>query len=461
MKIFLSIVLLSLLFLTACRKENFITSPDARVVLSADTLKYDTVFTTTGSVTQSFKIINDNNQKLRISSIKLMGGASSVFSMNVDGLAATEATNLEVAARDSLYVFVQVRVDPSADDLPFVARDSIVIAYNGVEKKVQLEAWGQNAHFFRNKEIISDETWSNDLPYVVLGYLYVAPGVTLTLQKGVRIYAHADAPVIIDGSLQANGEKDTANRIYFQGDRLDQPYSDYPAAWPGIYFREGSGDNVLNHVVIKNAYQGIVTEGPSPNASPKITLNQCIIDNAYDAGILGSRSSITATNCLVSNCGKNIVLEKGGSYDFTHCTVVAYSNSYINHKDPVLLVTDANAAMATSALFRNCIFWGESGAVDDEVVLDKKTAQPFSVTFDQVLWKVKELPPAATIVAPQPINNQPPVFDSIDVSRRIYRFYLQGTSPALNAGKVTGTGIDLDGNPRPVGLPDLGCYERQ
>ena len=461
MKIFLSIVLLSLLFLTACRKENFITSPDARVVLSADTLKYDTVFTTTGSVTQSFKIINDNNQKLRISSIKLMGGASSVFSMNVDGLAATEATNLEVAARDSLYVFVQVRVDPSADDLPFVARDSIVIAYNGVEKKVQLEAWGQNAHFFRNKEIISDETWGNDRPYVVLGYLYVAPGATLTLEKGVRIYAHADAPVIIDGSLQANGEKDTANRIYFQGDRLDQPYSDYPAAWPGIYFREGSGDNVLNHVVIKNAYQGIVTEGPSPNASPKITLNQCIIDNAYDAGILGSRSSITATNCLVSNCGKNIVLEKGGSYDFTHCTVVAYSNSYINHKDPVLLVTDANAAMATSALFRNCIFWGESGAVDDEVVLDKKTAQPFSVTFDQVLWKVKELPPAATIVAPQPINNQPPVFDSIDVSRRIYRFYLQGTSPALNAGKVTGTGIDLDGNPRPVGLPDLGCYERQ
>lgn len=461
MKTFLSIVLLSLLSLTACRKENFITSPDARVVLSADTLKYDTVFTTTGSVTQSFKIINDNNQKLRISSIKLMGGAGSVFSMNVDGLAATEATNLEVAARDSLYVFVQVRVDPSADDLPFVARDSIVIAYNGVEKKVQLEAWGQNAHFFRNKEIISDETWGNDRPYVVLGYLYVAPGATLTLEKGVRIYAHADAPVIIDGSLRANGEKDTANRIYFQGDRLDQPYSDYPAAWPGIYFREGSSDNVLNHVVIKNAYQGIVTEGPSPNASPKITLNQCIIDNAYDAGILGSQSSITATNCLVSNCGKNIVLEKGGSYDFTHCTVVAYSNSYINHKDPVLLVTDANAAMATSALFRNCIFWGESGAVDDEVVLDKKTAQPFSVTFDQVLWKVKELPPAATIVAPQPINNQPPVFDSIDVSRRIYRFYLQGTSPALNAGKVTGTGIDLDGNPRPVGLPDLGCYERQ
>ena len=52
------------LFMVSCKKDSFISSSDARLSLSADTLKYDTVFTTTGSITKSFKIFNDNDQKL-------------------------------------------------------------------------------------------------------------------------------------------------------------------------------------------------------------------------------------------------------------------------------------------------------------------------------------------------------------------------------------------------------------
>src|SRR5499427_3556208 len=65
-----ALILISLLFLFACKKESFITSPDARVTITADSLKYDTVFTTAGSVTQSFKIVNENDQKINISSVK-------------------------------------------------------------------------------------------------------------------------------------------------------------------------------------------------------------------------------------------------------------------------------------------------------------------------------------------------------------------------------------------------------
>jgi hypothetical protein len=68
------LILPLLIFLFSCKKDSFITSPGALVTITADTLKYDTVFTTTGSITQSFKIINENDQKLNISSIKLMGG---------------------------------------------------------------------------------------------------------------------------------------------------------------------------------------------------------------------------------------------------------------------------------------------------------------------------------------------------------------------------------------------------
>ena len=81
-------------------------------------------------------------------------------------------------------------------------------------------------------------------------------------------------------------QKDTIDRVYFRGDRLDEPYKDFPASWPGIYFRSTSKDNVFNYAVIKNAYQAIAAQDPSPNANPKVTLNECIIDNAYDAGII-------------------------------------------------------------------------------------------------------------------------------------------------------------------------------
>ena len=102
-----------------------------------------------------------------------MGGSSSAYKINVDGFAIPEVNNLEIEANDSLYVFVQVNVDPNSANLPFIIRDSIQVSYNGNNRLVQLEAWGQNAHFFRNKEITTDETWTNDLPYVILGYLYI------------------------------------------------------------------------------------------------------------------------------------------------------------------------------------------------------------------------------------------------------------------------------------------------
>ena len=330
----LSISILILFY--SCTKESFITSADAQVFISSDTLKYDTVFTTTGSITQFFKILNENDQKLRLTSIKLMGGNSSFFKINADGFTGPQVNNIEIEANDSVYVFVTVAINPNATNIPFVIRDSIQVTYNGVNKLVQLEAWGQNAHFFRNKTITANETWNNDLPYVILGSLVVDINKTLTINKGCRIYVHADAPVIVDGTLQVIGQKDTAARVYFRGDRLDDPYKDFPAGWPGIFFTSNSKDNQLNYAVIKNAYQAIAAQNPSVNANPKITLNECIIDNAFDAGIIAVNSSIRARNCLVSNCGKNIVLAKGGDYQFTHCTAASFSNSYLFHRDPAL-----------------------------------------------------------------------------------------------------------------------------
>jgi hypothetical protein len=351
--------------------------------------------------------------------------------------------------------------------LPFVVQDSILISYNGVNRYVQLQAFGQNAVFLRNQKITGNVTWSNTLPYVILGGIRVDTTATLTIPKGTRIYMHADAPFIVDGTLITQGEKFDSTRVVFRGDRLDAPYSDYPAAWPGILFRGQSKNNVLLYTIIKNAYQGVIADGPSVNASPKLVLNECIIDNAYDAGILGINTNISARNCLISNCGNNIGLALGGTYRFTHCTAASFSNAYILHKDPVLIATNylkqANNTFITApidAVFTNCIFWGAFGTVDDEVVADKQGSTAFNIQFDKCLYKVKTaLNPL--ISSTGGLVNQAPAFDSINTSGRVYNFRLKTGSPGLNGGSSTSVNIDLDGNARPVGLPDLGCYEKQ
>jgi hypothetical protein len=449
----------------SCRKDSFITSADARLTITADTLKYDTVFVTAGSTYRNFRIINENDQKLLISTVKLMGGPSSPFKMNMDGIQRTEFTNLEIEANDSLHVFVQVNVDPAGGSLPFVLRDSIRINYNGNQRYVQLEAWGQNAHFFRDRVISADETWNNDMPYVILGSLRVAGNRTLNINQGCRIYVHADAPVIVEGSLRLNGLKDTADRVYFQGDRLDAPYNQFPASWPGIFLQPSSKDNVFTYAVISNAYQAIGVSDPSVNASPKLIMNECIIDNAYDAGLISINSSIRARNCQVSNCGRGLVLAKGGTYQFEHCTVASIGSRYLIHQDPVLLLTNfvmVNNTPVTAdlnAVFRNCIFWGANGLVEDEVVVSKTGTNPFNVLFEHNLWKVQT--PPANISSVQNISNQDPQFDSIVVFENYFNFRLKPTSPAINKGIISGVNTDLDGNPRPVGIPDLGCFEKQ
>jgi len=157
----------------SCRKDSFITSPQANLSTSVDTLKYDTVFTSTGSVTQSFKIFNNNNQKLRLSQVKLSGGATSAFKINVDGTASAEVDNIEINANDSIYVFVQVNVDPTAGNLPFLIQDSILISYNGNQRFVQLQAYGQNAIFLNGVTIKENISWNKNLPYVILGGILI------------------------------------------------------------------------------------------------------------------------------------------------------------------------------------------------------------------------------------------------------------------------------------------------
>jgi hypothetical protein len=219
---------------------------------------------------------------------------------------------------------------------------------------------------------------------------------------------------------------------------------------------------VLNFAVIKNAYQAVVVLNPSINGNPKLKLSETIIDNAYDIGLLGINTKVTGQNLLISNCDKNMVLVNGGIYEFTHCTVASYFNRLVEHKNPVLTLSDYLDNSQTTpnnlnATFRNCIFWGEGGKVEDEIKLFPKGSP--SLTFENVLWKVKNQPASPT---GKFFNNEDPLFVSVDTEKKSYDFRLKENSKAVNTGTNTLITLDLDGNPRPKGTAsDLGCYERQ
>jgi hypothetical protein len=461
MKKLLLILTVTLLTLS-CRKNSFITGKDASVFFSTDTLFFDTVFVSTGSVTQSVKILNPNSKKLHLDVVKLMGGAQSYFNLNIDGSPGPEQDNIDLDAGDSLYIFVAVQINPASANLPFIVQDSIQVSFNGNQTYIQLQAWGQNAHFLRNQVLTGTNSWTNSLPYVIQGGLQIDTGASLTIPAGCRVYFHADAPLLVDGSLDVNGTD--SSRVYLLGDRLDEPYRDYPGSWPGIYFRGTSTNNQLQFAVIGNADNAIVAESPPAGGGlAKLFLQQCIINNSYDAGILGVNGSIQATNCLISNCGQDIELGGGGNYQFTQCTAAAYSDNFIVHTQPVLSISDAILQGSTVvagdllANFTNCIFWGDYGNVPNEVMVSRQANYTFTVNFANSLWKVQTAP--SNVVATAMIANLNPMFDSVNTSANHFDFHLQPGSPALGQGAAAGILIDLDGNPRPVVSPDLGCYQ--
>ncbi len=450
----------------SCKKDGFTKDTSAQLNITADSLKFDTIFTATGSYTQSFKIKNPNDQKLLISSIQLMGGDRSSFHLNVNGYSGSQRNDIEIAAFDSIYVFVAVNIDPNNNNLPFIVTDSILIQFNNNNQFVQLEAFGQNAHFCRDIIIHNDTTWTNDLPYVILGGLTIDSNAVLTLDQGCKIFVHSNAPILVDGTLIANGEK--LNEVMFTGDRLDEEYRDLPASWPGIYFRKKSIDNLLQFCIIKNATNAINVDQPSANGNPKLTAHQIIIDNASESGLHAVQSSFSIDNSLISNCGKNIVINYGGEYEFTNCTAVALSTLYQLHEDPVLELTNFfndNGSIMTDNLvcsFNNCVLWGDGGGFDDELLITKEGSTVFDIKIENSLIKNATDPNFA--ILNNVIRNIDPAFDSIDIANNYFDFRInnQIASPLIDAGSSTAFSKDLDNQPRLSGsMTDIGCYEKQ
>lgn len=458
---------------SGCRKDIINTDPDAVLRFSDDTVHFDTVFTTVGSITLPLKIFNDYNTSLEVSNISIAGGEASQFRLNVDGEPGSSFSTIEVPPHDSLYLFIEVTVDPNADALPYVIEDSILFETNGNLQSVKLIAWGQNAHFHYG-EILCDTTWTDDLPHVIIGSVLVDTLCSLTITEGTNIYMHGGSYFYVLGSLQVLGTKDSI--VSFQGDRLEDFYKDVPGQWEGIYLLRGSTSNIIQYAEIKNALEGIslgFSTDPDINSfldnQPQLTIDNTQIHDIQNNGITSLNSVIKATNVLIYNIGaSNAALFMGGDYQFRHCTLANYGSEYLSHQTPILGIFDYYAfsqdlivqSDLTRADFYNSIIYG-SIAEDGEIVIDTSDVMTvFNFNFDHCLLRTDY---NADLLNDSNCSfNEDPVFANI-----AERNYCPTTgSPALNTGvdlPLDPVLIDIRGEVRPFPgtLPDIGAYETE
>jgi len=474
---FLSFLLIGFIaFASSCKKEQFLEDGSVKLAFSSDTIMFDTVFTTIGSSTQYLIVHNNENQKIQISSINLAGGPSSNFRINVDGQKGTHFTNVEIAANDSIYIFVEVTVDPNGGNSPMIITDSIVFETNGNQQDVDLVAFGRDAYFIvANKSVGNirykivagehvDTTWTKDKPIVVYGYAVVDSTASLTIEAGTEIYFHSKSGLWIykGGQLKVMGTQ--AEPVYFQGDRPEAYYKDLPGQWDRIWINESDKQSEINYAIIRNSFIGIQTEIlTNVMAANKLILKNTIIENVSGAGILSRYYRIDAENISISNCQQYcLALTMGGEYEFRHSTLANYW-SYSTRKTPSVYINnyfeDGNKVIhafdLSKANFINCIVYGN---IDEEVVLDNNAqGGQFHFKFDHALLKTQN-------TTSDPNNwiaitkNKDPLFEETDENN----LHLKSNSAAAGKGKAgVSPPLDLDGNTRDASTPDLGAYEIQ
>lgn len=483
---FLTTILLVVSFiclLGSCEKPGFIKNPDAMLEFSTDTVLFDTIFTSIGSTSLNFRVYNPHNQDIRIDEVFLAKGSASKYRLNINGQQARRLSDIIIPAEDSIFIFVEVTLDPNNVNDPMVVQDSIVFEVNGNIQDIDLISFGQDVNLI-NGQIIGTQDWFNDKPYLVYNSMAVDTAEVLTIHPGTRIHFHQRSSMIVYGTLKVLGTLDEP--VSFLGDRLEDGYDDAAGQWGayveldegglyllgGIHFIKGSSDNEIRHAIIKNAIKGIQVDSMVSITEPTLILSNTRIENMTVTGIDARSTTILADNCLIANCGTHCIgLFLGGAYEFYHCTIVnnkvrgarthpavALNNFYVYEEQAY--VYDLH-----NALFANCIIYGSRqmeielwNTIDDVPVPGK-----FNYLFDHCLVQVDTLNTSNEEYWKGIIKNQSPGFDpDEDYIGNNYR--LDTLSIVKDKGKIEYARFfptDLDGNSRlnDEGA-DLGAYER-
>ncbi|MBF9142735.1 hypothetical protein [Hymenobacter properus] len=504
-----------LTFLPGCEPKEDLVQTTGKLEFDRDSVKFDTVFTTIKTVTKRLWVYNRNSSAVK-TDVSLAGQQGNTYSLIINGDAGNTASGVTIRGNDSLLVLVRAVLGDNSTTKPFLLEDQINFRTNGNEQNVKLVAYGQNAYFHR-ADIIDIPTgnrtkvWRNDKPHVIINTpykqgtntfdigVYVERGSTLLIEPGAKIYCHAGATIQVNGTLKINdtnsptaGDTTAAKRltVLFRGDRLEPFYNEIPGQWGGIFFTGTSRNNVVRYTEIKNANFGfsLLNTDATNTTPPDLQLENVVIRNISGSnpsyvgtglppgGIVGVRSSITATNCLLTNCGEYAVRGYGGTFNLNFCTIANYTPSFQRQTSSVSFSNELRDDQGNPQYFSlvvnltNSIVWGN---YENELELVNSDDYLATLNIRNTLLRTKDF--QATTNAPkkpglgaQSLANlvlvTDPLFIRTSLTSSLPNYRLQPTSPARGRTPAPGTTVpsnDLPNRSRPAtpSNPALGAYE--
>lgn len=504
-----SFILLTFIILwSSCRKDFETVPSTGNLQFSRDTIYLDTVFTNIGSSTYTFKVFNRSNDDISIPNVGLVQGQNSRYRLNVDGVAGKTFENVEILAKDSIFIFVETTVDINeltTNATEFLYTDAIQFDSGNNEQKVELVTLIKDAVFlfperFDNgmeeslllgldddgNEIRlrgflledSELNFTNEKPYVIYGYAAVGANKTLTIDAGARVHFHDNSGLLIgdEGSLKINGAASAdpetlENEVIFEGDRLEPEFANVPGQWGTVWLTAGSTAHEISHLTIKNATVGILMDS-NDEIYPTLSLKNTQIHNTANVGLWGRTAFIDAENLVIGNAGQaSLYCNIGGRYNFRHCTFANYWRNSFRDFSAVLVDNFVDLGEAgifsrdlVEANFQNCIIYGNNNleffaAGVSEVALNYKlenTLLRFNDFSDQFINDPRFDFTNTSLYETIILNEDPDFFDT-----RNSLFNIGENSAANNLGKIETANLvpfDILGVDRTAN-PDAGAYQ--
>lgn len=481
------------------------------VLNDSDSYNLGVLLTGNNTATQKLMLYNFNSGEIALQSIRLRGGDSSIFRINVDGMAGTDFTNpdfLHIAQGDSLCILLEAVFRGQQEERDVVREDFIDIQCNGRLQSIRLKVTTRDVQELRDFRILHDTLWAEGgLDKLLYGPLVVDSGATLTIGPGVTLYLHDHSSIDVFGSLRIEGTLEQP--VTLIGDRTDRIFDnlyfrDMSAQWQGICFHTSSRDNLFQYAEIRGMTTGIslyqdsvstrflqenassefypedpkrFAYGPDflSDADQQLIIRNSLIMNS-DSSLISAHNAnmIIENSCLMNSAGALLELA-GGAYDITHCTLANYNFwAAFSRCDVVLRNFDhgEEGARFHRPLYRcnftNTIIYGQNSR-DPNVDANGFTQfvdeggqlvdSLFFYRFDHCLLRSSSGFDDDDCIST--LWTEDPLYQLVDMPNYTVDPHLQPESPCIGHGEprtVSRLPLDRDGQPR-ASAPALGCYE--
>ncbi len=362
---------------SSCIEDGFTTSSSDVLAFNKDTVAFDTVITLQGTATKQMVVYNRSKKQINISSIKVAGLASKGhFHLNVDGIRGDEFQNVEIRGNDSIFIFIEARLDEMERDEPTLIEDRLEFVTNGVSQSVLLSAWGQDVVRMKGDTITSNTRFTAAKPYLIYDTVYISQRATLTIDAGATLLFHDKAALRCAGKMLANGTAEAP--ITFRGDRLDRvvgstSFDVMSGQWGGVIFTPPTMGNVLKHVIMRGSSIGMHCSAYGDTVHCALKLVNCVLTNSTSTCLATAACYVQAIGTEFSDAAEEVGYFAGGKVMMSQCT---FANNYlfVVPSLPLVNIFDVEFSDGTigkiRANFDNCILYGlcpelNEGKLDD------------------------------------------------------------------------------------------------